>query len=135
MSFEFPVRVYWEDTDAGGIVFYANYLKFFERARTEWLRHLGLEQQQLKNDTGGMFVVSETQLKYHRPAQLDDLLQVSAQLQDKGRASLVIAQQAWRLEPDQRRTLLCEGTIRIGWVQAQALKPERIPSSILELLS
>ena len=135
MSFEFPVRVYWEDTDAGGIVFYANYLKFFERARTEWLRHLGLEQQQLKNDTGGMFVVSETQLKYHRPAQLDDLLQVSAQLQDKGRASLVIAQQAWRLEPDLSRTLLCEGTIRIGWVQAQALKPERIPSSILELLS
>ncbi|MFY8193151.1 MAG: YbgC/FadM family acyl-CoA thioesterase, partial [Limnohabitans sp.] len=112
MSFEFPVRVYWEDTDAGGIVFYANYLKFFERARTEWLRHLGLEQQQLKNDTGGMFVVSETQLKYHRPAQLDDLLQVSAQLQDKGRASLVIAQQAWRLESDQSRTLLCEGTIR-----------------------
>jgi acyl-CoA thioester hydrolase len=135
MSFEFPVRVYWEDTDAGGIVFYANYLKFFERARTEWLRHLGLEQQQLKNDTGGMFVVSETQLKYHRPAQLDDLLQVSAQLQDKGRASLVIAQQAWRLEPDLSRTLLCEGTIRIGWVQAQVLKPERIPSSILELLS
>ena len=112
MSFEFPVRVYWEDTDAGGIVFYANYLKFFERARTEWLRHLGLEQQQLKNDTGGMF-----------------------RLQDKGRASLVIAQQAWRLEPDQSRTLLCEGTIRIGWVQAQVLKPERIPSSILELLS
>ena len=135
MSFEVPVRVYWEDTDAGGIVFYANYLKFFERARTEWLRHLGLEQQQLKNDTGGMFVVSETQLKYHRPAQLDDLLQVSAQLQDKGRASLVIAQQAWRLEPDLSRTLLCEGTIRIGWVQAQVLKPERIPSSILELLS
>jgi acyl-CoA thioester hydrolase len=135
MSFEFPVRVYWEDTDAGGIVFYANYLKFFERARTEWLRHLGLEQQQLKNDTGGMFVVSETQLKYHRPAQLDDLLQVSAQLHDKGRASLVITRQALRLEADHSRTLLCEGTIRIGWVQAQALKPERIPSSILEILS
>jgi acyl-CoA thioester hydrolase len=135
MSFEFPVRVYWEDTDAGGIVFYANYLKFFERARTEWLRHLGLEQQQLKDDTGGMFVVSETQLKYHRPAQLDDLLQVSAQLQDKGRASLVIAQQAWRLKADHSRTLLCEGTIRIGWVHTRNLKPERIPSSILELLS
>jgi tol-pal system-associated acyl-CoA thioesterase len=87
MSFEFPVRVYWEDTDAGGIVFYANYLKFFERARTEWLRHLGLEQHRLKQDTGGMFVVIDTQLKYHRPAQLDDLLQVSAVLQDKGRAS------------------------------------------------
>ena len=135
MSFQFPVRVYWEDTDAGGIVFYANYLKFFERARTEWLRHLGLEQQRLKQETGGMFVVSETQVKYHRPAQLDDLLQVSARLQDKGRASLVIAQQAWRMEADGSHTLLCEGTIRIGWVQAHSLKPERVPTSILELLS
>ena len=68
-------------------------------------------------------------------SQLDDLLQVSAQLQDKGRASLVIAQQAWRLEADHSRTLLCEGTIRIGWVHTRNLKPERIPSSILELLS
>jgi acyl-CoA thioester hydrolase len=82
-----------------------------------------------------MFVVSETQLKYHRPSQLDDLLHVSAAMQDKGRASLVIAQQAWRLEADGSRTLLCEGTIRIGWVQAASLKPERIPTSILELLS
>ena len=130
MSFHFPVRVYWEDTDAGGIVFYANYLKFFERARTEWLRHLGLQQNQLKLDTGGMFVVIDTQLKYHRPAQLDDLLQVSAVLQDKGRASLVIAQQAWCGE-----TLLCEGTIRIGWVDAAAMKPARIPSSVLERLT
>ena len=70
MSFEWPVRVYWEDTDAGGIVFYANYLKFFERARTEWLRSLGIEQHALKAETGGMFVVSETQVKYHRPAEI-----------------------------------------------------------------
>ena len=70
--FEHPVRVYWEDTDAGGIVFYANYLKFFERARTEWLRALGVSQHALRQDTGGMFVVSETSVKYHRPAQLDD---------------------------------------------------------------
>ena len=135
MSFHFPVRVYWEDTDAGGIVFYANYLKFFERARTEWLRHLGMEQHRLKQDTGGMFVVIDTQLKYHRPAQLDDLLQVSAVMQDKGRASLVIAQQAWRPENDGSNTLLCEGTIRIGWVNAAKVKPERIPSSLLELFS
>lgn len=135
MSFHFPVRVYWEDTDAGGIVFYANYLKFFERARTEWLRHLGLQQNQLKLDTGGMFVVIDTQLKYHRPAQLDDLIQVSAVLQDKGRASLVIAQQAWRPESDGTQTLLCEGSIRIGWVNAAKMKSERIPSSLLELLS
>jgi acyl-CoA thioester hydrolase len=77
-----------------------------------------------------MFVVIDTQLKYHRPAQLDDLLQVSAVLQDKGRASLVIAQQAWCGD-----TVLCEGTIRIGWVDAATLKPARIPSSVLERLT
>ena len=133
MSFEFPIRVYWEDTDAGGIVFYANYLKFFERARTEWLRHLGIEQQALREATGGMFVVVETQLKYHKPAQLDDLLSVNANLLSKGRSSLIITQQAWRQAA--QTMLLCEGTIRIGWVQAASLKPDRIPSSILERLS
>ena len=128
--FEHPIRVYWEDTDAGGIVFYANYLKFFERARTEWLRALGVGQQALRDDTGGMFVVSETAIKYHRPAKLDDLLRVTATLAEGGRASLVIAQQAWLGD-----TLLCEGTIRIGWVDAAAMKPARIPSSVLERLT
>ena len=127
--FEHAVRVYWEDTDAGGIVFYANSLKFFERARTEWLRALGIGQQNLREQTGGMFVVSETQVKYLQSAKLDDLLRITAQLQASGRASLTIAQQAWR--GDQ---LLCEGTIRIGWVQVQDLKPARIPSSVLERL-
>jgi acyl-CoA thioester hydrolase len=127
--FEHPVRVYWEDTDAGGIVFYANYLKFFERARTEWLRALGIGQQTLRKETGGMFVVSETHVKYLQSAKLDDLLRITAQLQTSGRASLTIAQKAWR--DDQ---LLCEGTIRIGWVHVQDLKPARIPSSVLERL-
>jgi acyl-CoA thioester hydrolase len=127
--FEHPVRVYWEDTDAGGIVFYANYLKFFERARTEWLRALGIGQQTLRDETGGMFVVSETHVKYLQSAKLDDLLRITAQLQTSGRASLTIAQKAWR--DDQ---LLCEGTIRIGWVHVQDLKPARIPSSVLERL-
>jgi acyl-CoA thioester hydrolase len=129
-AFEHLVRIYWEDTDAGGIVFYANYLKFFERARTEWLRHLGVEQQALRQATGGMFVVSETQVKYHCPAQLDDLLRVTARMGEAGRASLVIEQQAWR-----GTTLLCEGSIRIGWVDAATLKPARIPSSVLERLT
>ena len=127
--FEHAVRIYWEDTDAGGIVFYANYLKFFERARTEWLRALGIGQHALREETGGMFVVSETAVKYHRPAQLDDLLRVTAGLSEGGRASLVIAQQAWRGD-----TLLCEGTIRIGWVDESTLKPARIPPSVLERL-
>jgi acyl-CoA thioester hydrolase len=128
--FEHPIRVYWEDTDAGGIVFYANYLKFFERARTEWLRALGIGQHALREETGGMFVVSETAVKYHRPAKLDDQLRVTATLAEGGRASLVIAQQAWLGD-----TLLCEGTIRIGWVDAATMKPARIPSSVLERLT
>jgi acyl-CoA thioester hydrolase len=131
--FTFPIRIYWEDTDAGGIVFYANYLKFFERARTEWLRSLGVEQQSLKDESGGMFVVSETQLKYFSPARLDDLLEVTAQTADSGRASLVLTQQAW-LNLDGQRKLLAEGTIRIGWVDSQTMKPGRIPAKILEAL-
>lgn len=133
MIFELPIRVYWEDTDAGGIVFYANYLKFFERARTEWLRTKGIGQQALREQTGGIFVVSEASLKYHRPARLDDELLVTARLQESGRASLTIAQQAWRRTAGQPE-LLCEGTIRIGWVSAASMKPERIPSIVLEAL-
>jgi acyl-CoA thioester hydrolase len=133
MSHAFNIRVYWEDTDAGGIVFYANYLKFFERARTEWLRSLGIGQHALREQTGGMFVVSETTVKYHRPAVLDDHLHVTAGLLESGRASLLIGQSAWRAEPGPR-TLLCEGSIRIGWVDAATLKPARIPASILERL-
>ena len=132
-QFVFPIRIYWEDTDAGGIVFYANYLKFFERARTEWLRSLGIAQQSLKESSGGMFVVSETQIKYFSPARLDDLLEVTAQTAEAGRASLVLAQQAW-LTVNGERKLLAEGTIRIGWVDSNTLKPGRIPAAILEAL-
>jgi acyl-CoA thioester hydrolase len=129
--FEWPVRVYWEDTDAGGIVFYANYLKFFERARTEWLRSLGIAQSELRESSGGMFIVSETAVRYLRPARLDDELLVTAGLQESGRASLIIRQQARQLD---NGTLLCEGTIRIGWVDAASLRPARIPPTILEAL-
>ena len=128
--FAWPVRVYWEDTDAGGIVFYANYLKFFERARTEWLRALGVSQGALREATGGMFVVGETAVRYLRPARLDDELLVTAQLQAAGRASLIIAQTARR-----DGELLAEGTIRIGWVDAETLRPGRIPADILQVLN
>jgi len=136
MSFALPVRVYWEDTDAGGIVFYANYLKFMERARTEWLRSLGIEQHQPRHETGGMFVVSETTLKYHRPSRLDDQLMVTAQLLDTRAASLIIAQHVMLkpAQPDPSRllpdVLLCEGTIRIGWVDAATLRPARISTRV-----
>jgi acyl-CoA thioester hydrolase len=138
MAFEFPIRVYWEDTDAGGIVFYANYLKFFERARTEWLRSLGVGQQRLREQTGGMFVVTDAQLRYYRPARLDDELIVTAALQASGRASLTIVQRAL-LKPEQMSQqaplLLSEGTIRIGWVDAATMRPARIPNTLLEQLS
>ena len=133
--FQWPIRVYWEDTDAGGIVFYANYLKFFERSRTEWLRSLGIEQQRLKDSTGGMFVVTETSIRYHRPARLDDELIVTASLIETGRASMIIKQQALlktEQADGQSATLLCEGTIRIGWVDGASLQPRRIPVSILD---
>jgi acyl-CoA thioester hydrolase len=129
MSFEFPLRIYWEDTDAGGIVFYANYLKFFERARTEWLRSLGVEQSRLREDTGGMFIVSETTVRYRRPARLDDELIITARVETAGQASLVIAQQALHRAT---RALVAEGSIRIGWVDAATLLPARIPSIVIE---
>ena len=135
--FQWPVRIYWEDTDAGGIVFYANYLKFFERSRTEWLRSLGIEQQRMKDSTGGMFVVTETSIRYLRPARLDDELIVTASLIETGRASMIIKQQAL-LKTEQKdplsATLLCEGTIRIGWVHGASLQPKRIPACILDSL-
>ena len=137
MAFAFPIRVYWEDTDAGGIVFYANYLKFFERARTEWLRALGIEQQKLRDDVGGIFVVTHADINYLQPARLDDMIDVTAVLQSAGRASITIAQQAF-LRPvssDTAPQLLCEGSIRIGWVDSTTMRPARIPHSIVEKLS
>lgn len=128
-AFAWPVRVYWEDTDAGGIVFYANYLKFFERARTEWLRSLGIEQRSLREATGGMFVVGETSVRYHCPARLDDELLVTTRVKESGRASLIIAQQAVLRRSE---VLACDGTIRIGWVEGTSLKPARIPPTLLE---
>ena len=129
-EFQFPIRVYWEDTDAGGIVFYANYLKFFERARTEWLRAAGVEQHQLREETGAIFVVAGTSLRYVAPARLDDLLTVTVEPEPAGRASLVVRQRALRGD-----TLLCEGEIRIGCVRAQDLKPQRLPDSVVAAIA
>ncbi len=127
--FRHAVRVYWEDTDAGGIVFYANYLKYFERARTEWLRSLGISQQALREATGAIFVVTDTRVRYLRPARLDDWLQVTTRVITCGRASMALAQQAWRGED-----LLAEGDIRIGCVDAATLQPRRLPAALTEAL-
>jgi acyl-CoA thioester hydrolase len=128
MSYQLAIRVYWEDTDAGGIVFYANYLKYMERARTEWLRSLGIDQRKLREQAGGQFVVSEAQLKYHRPARLDDELTATADLRQIGQASLIIGQRV--LSKSEHNALLCEGTIRIGWVDASTLRPARMPAHV-----
>jgi acyl-CoA thioester hydrolase len=123
--FSVAMRIYWEDTDAAGIVFYANYLKFFERARTEWLRGLGFGQELLRRESGIAFVVSETRLSYRRPARLDDLIDVSVSVVHLGQASLEIAQQARRAGE-----LLAEGMIRIGCVELGTFRPCRIPNEI-----
>lgn len=125
-AFAWPVRIYWEDTDAGGIVFYANYLKFFERARTEWLRTLGFSQQAMRLEDQAMFVVTDTQVRHRQPARLDDLVEVTVRVAESGRASLVLEQQAWR-----DGTLLAEGRIRIGCVDAASLRPRRMPPALL----
>lgn len=131
--FTWPLRVYWEDTDAGGIVYYANYLRYFERARTEWLRALGIEQSALRAHSGAIFVVAEAQLRYRHPARLDDALLVTAEPTEISRAGLTIKQQAW-LKEDSEARLLCEASVRVAWVNASTYKPTRIPPSILELL-
>ncbi|MFT3816971.1 MAG: tol-pal system-associated acyl-CoA thioesterase [Rubrivivax sp.] len=128
-AFRHRLRVYWEDTDAGGVVFYANYLKFFERARTEWLRARGVGQQALKDETGAIFVVTDTQVSYKRPARLDDLLDVTVAVGEAGRASFTLQQQAWC-----GGALLAEGRIRIGCVDAATLRPRRIPDTVLQAL-
>ncbi len=130
---QWPIRVYWEDTDAGGIVFYANYLKFFERARTEWLRSLELHQQAMKTSLGGMFVVSETRVRYHQPCRLDDVLIVETELTNVGRVTIDLKQTVWLQAPEVR--LLCAGEVRVGWVDATSLKPKRMPQNLTNVLT
>ena len=132
--FEHGLRVYWEDTDAGGIVFYANYLKFFERARTEWLRACGHEQEALRREHGLMFVVAHTAVNYRAPARLDDWIVVDVQVVQAARASLVVEQRAWRVAGDAPRVLLADGSIRIGCVDVAHLRPQRIPSELIDTL-
>ncbi len=125
--FRFPLRVYWEDTDAGGVVFYANYLKFFERARTEWLRSFGYSQEALRNETGAIFIVTDTKLHYLRPARLDDCIEVTVDLGRRTYTRMSFVQQAWR-----GTELLAEGTIGVACVHAGTFKPRAIPNDLLK---
>ena len=132
--FHWPLRVYYEDTDTGGVVFYANYLKFFERARTEWLRAAGIGQQSLALSDGVMFVVKSTAIDYHSPAKLDDSLSISVVLEKLGRASVNFVQQAWRMDGAEPQ-LLCSGSIRIGCVDTTSLRPVGIPAAVLKKIN
>lgn len=124
--FALPCRVYYEDTDAGGVVYYVNYLKFMERARTERLRRLGFAQSQLAGDNL-LFVVHSCEARYHAPARLDDELSVSAEVVELNRVSLRFRQQVRRVNDGQ---LLCEGSVLVACVRADTLKPRSIPEAL-----
>ena len=126
--FVWPVRVYYEDTDSGGVVYYANYLKFMERARTEWLRRLGFEQDQLLSQEGIIFAVRSVDVGYHQPARFNDALEVSASLAAKGRASLTFQQEVRRAND---ACLLCSGEIKIACVNMNSMRPTSIPKALL----
>jgi acyl-CoA thioester hydrolase len=125
--FTWTVRVYYEDTDAGGIVFYANYLKFFERARTEWLRAAGVDQQSLIERDGVAFVVKNASIDYHAPARLDDEITLTLTIEKLGRASIQFAQQAWRGE-----LLLVEARVKVGCVDIATVRPRSLPGDVAD---
>lgn len=127
--FVWTLRVYYEDTDAGGIVYYANFLKFFERCRTEWLRALGIDQARLADARGLQFVVVTAAVQYFSPARLDDELQVSARVEKLGRASLEFAQEARR-----GAELLATGQVRVACVSTASLVPTALPPELRKAL-
>ena len=124
-QFDWPVRVYYEDTDGGGVVYHANYLKFMERARTEWLRSLGFEQTVLKSQMRIMFVVRGLALQYLRPANFDDALMVSTRLTRTGRSLLQFEQTICRDD-----ILLTQATVEVACIDAEKFKPVPIPIPI-----
>jgi acyl-CoA thioester hydrolase len=123
--FTWTVRVYYEDTDAGGIVYYANYLKFFERARTEWLRSLGIDQGNLLDQHGVAFVVRSASVEYISAARLDDALTLTLRVEKLGRASIQFAQEARRGD-----TLLSSASVKVGCVDKSAMRPRSLPDFV-----
>ncbi|MGR9099511.1 MAG: tol-pal system-associated acyl-CoA thioesterase [Gammaproteobacteria bacterium] len=128
-SFVWPVRVYYEDTDVGGVVYYANYLKFFERARTEMLRNMGYEQDELIATQGVIFAVRSAQIEYLSPAKFNDLLDVSAVIEEVRPASLTFRQGIVRAGVE-----LCKGKVRIACLDSETLRPKIIPDELLDKL-
>jgi acyl-CoA thioester hydrolase len=127
-AFALAARVYWEDTDGGGVVYYANYLKFLERARTEWLRERGHVQTELAATAGVLFAVAEVNIRYKRPARLDDLLSISCAPALEGAASVLFRQQIHRDGP--AGELLVDAEVRVVCVDAKDFRPRRVPAVI-----
>jgi len=126
-KFTFPVRVYYEDTDSGGVVYYANYLKFMERARTEWLRSFSIQQDELRERHGVIFAVRQVQIDYCLPAKFNDELVVTADVCNQGKASLTFQQEILR-----KSDVLAKATIKIASLDEKLFKLAAIPAIILE---
>jgi acyl-CoA thioester hydrolase len=129
MTFNWPIRVYYEDTDSGGVVYYANYLKYMERARTEYLRSLGFEQDGLIKTYNVLFAVRRVELDYLKPARFNELLEVRSDVIECKKASLLFEQQVYRVDDN---ALLCTGQVKIACLLADSFKPCAIPSFIME---
>jgi acyl-CoA thioester hydrolase len=127
--FSIPIRVYYEDTDAGGVVYYANYLKYMERARTEWLRALGFEQDELSRTRGVLFAVRAARLEYLKTARLDDLLTATVAVSRRGAASLTFQQRIER-----NGETLCDGEVKVACLDAHTLAPRALPADIADRL-
>jgi len=133
--FSWPARVYWEDTDGGAIVYYANYLRFLERSRTEWLRALGHSQLELAREPGILFTVVSLQVEYRAPARLDDELEITCEPRAEGPASLRFAQRIYRTDAARRAGLLVEAQVRVACVDAGSLRPRRLPQFLRDALA
>ena len=139
--FSWAARVYWEDTDGGGIVYYANYLRFLERARTEWLRSLGYSQQQLAQTPGIVFAVSGLSIEYRRPARLDDELTITCEPRSERASEMRFAQRIYRVAAGdvvggrEDRNLLVEADVRVVCVDARTLRPKRLPAFLADILA
>ena len=131
--FTWPTRVYWEDTDAGGVVYHAGYLRFMERARTEWLRALGVDQGELRRQTGLAMVVRDMQIDFFAPARLDDALEVSARPARVRAASLIFEQAVWRSDVPEKP--LVQARVRVACVDADKMRPAPMPAELLQRIS
>ena len=128
--FAWPVRIYWEDTDAGGVVYYANYLRFLERARSEWLRSLGIDQSRVREELGVVFVVRDVAVEYQAPARLDDELEATIDTVERRSASMTFVQRILRRNDG---AVLVAARVRVACVAAADFRPQRIPESLFSL--